>query len=501
MLCSRPSSLLLVIACTVTGAAEELAPLPVMVTLEEPAAPAVVAVPGPELVVEEGTPVAPVIAAPVIAAPGGNPPPAAPAVTPAGVPYTLEQALAEAALHATGPAVAKARLEKVRTLQQQAWSLLLPNVQLNAAYGPEWSAGAPYQGRADETLAGDASIEMRLFNGTAFPALDGAKSLYAAQEFLGRDIRRATAFGVSSAYLTVLTAERLIVVANRQLEVAKQLLNEAQARLKAGLAIGSDVTRAEVSVADGQLSVTRAERAKELGLLALSEAIGGEVTPEFLIDPVITAPEGEDPKQLIRKAELDRDDLAAGRKQLDANASEIERIRRNNWPVVSARTGVRDHYSNAPLVASATQQDPVWFVGLAATWTVYDGGLRSGQVEEQAAIGREQREQLRALNLTIQRQVRSALVEIRTALIAVSQAEALSRSAEADATDAFARYRAGTGTATELADAQFRAAKAAADLAERKIDVLSSRLLLRQSLGGWPLTNGEPALPPPQPQP
>ena len=103
-------------------------------------------------------------------------------------------------------------------------------------------------------------------------------------------------------------------------------------------------------------------------------------------------------------------------------------------------------------------------------------------------------QQNKNIQISMQRQVRSALVEIRTALIAVSQAEALSRSAEADATDAFARYRAGTGTATELADAQFRAAKAAADLAERKIDVLSSRLLLRQALGGWPLTDNEPAM-------
>ncbi len=478
MVCYRSSSLILSMALATGSAMAEELPLPVV---PPPAAP----------LLAEPLPANPIPAHPPAPVPDPRPP-KADVVEPVGVPYSLEQALAEASLHATGPAIAKARLDKVRTLQQQAWSLLLPSVKFNASYGPEWSSRAPYQGRADETLAGDAAVEMRLFNGTAFPALDEARSLYAAQEFLGRDIRRATAFGVSSAYLTVLTAERLVGVANRQVAVAKQLLDEANARLKAGLAIGSDVTRAEVSVADGQLSVTRAERAKELGHLALSEAIGGEVEPDLLVDPTIAEPVIQDPKQLLRKAELDRDDLAAGRKQLEANASEIERIRRNNWPVVSARAGVRDQYSNAPLPTGASQQDPVWFVGLAATWTVYDGGLRSGQVEEQAAIGREQHEQLRALNLTAQRQVRSALVEIRTALIAVTQAEALSRSAEADATDAFARYRAGTGTATELADAQFRAARAAADLAQRRIDVLSSRLLLRQAVGGWPLTEIEP---------
>ena len=479
---SRPSPILLALAFTAVCAAEEQ-PVPVPDTaVQAEFAPAAAA------------PAAPVVPAAAPAAPMADAAPAAPvASAPVVVPYTLEQALAEAALHATGPGIAKARLENVRTLQKQAWSLLMPSVVLNGSYGPEWTNKGPYKGRADETIAGDATVSIRLFNGSAFPALAEAKQQYAAQEFSSRDIRRATAFGVSSAYLTVLTAERLESVAHRQLKVANQLLDEAQARLKAGLAIASDVTRAEVSVADGQLSVTQAQRAKEIGRLALNEALGGMAEAGALVDPVISAPEDQDPKRLLDRADK-RDDLAAARKQLEANDSEIERIRRNNWPIISANAGVRDVNSNAPLLQDSIQ-DPVWFVGLAATWTVYDGGLTSGQVEQQAAVGREQREQLRATWLTAQRQVRSALVEIHTALIAVTQAEALARSAEADATDAFARYRAGTGTATELADAQFRAAKASADLAERRIDVLSSRLLLRQSLGGWPLSDAEPVPP------
>ncbi len=473
---SRPSPLLVILAFGAFSAAEEQ-PLPVPEPVAQPAAAAVLQAP------------APASAASAASAPG--------ATVVVEVPYTLDQALAEAARHATGPAIAKARLDNVRTLQKQAYSLLMPSVILNGTYGPEWTNKGPYKGRADETLAGDATVSIRLFNGSAFPALREAKQQYAAQEFSSRDIRRATAFGVSSAYLTVLTAERLESVAHRQLDVANQLLNEAQARLKAGLAIASDVTRAEVSVADGQLSVTQAQRAKEIGRLALSEALGGEVTPGALIDPVISAPEDQDPKMLLQRAEK-RDDLEAGRKTIDATLSEAERIKRNNWPIISANAGVRDVHSNAPLLQDSIQ-DPTWFVGLAATWTIYDGGLTSGLVEQQSALGREQREQLRAIWLTTQRQVRSALVEIHTALIAVTQAEALARSAEADATDAFARYRAGTGTATELADAQFRAARAQADLAERRIDVLSSRLLLRQSLGGWPLSDAEP-LPPDEQQ-
>jgi outer membrane protein TolC len=403
-------------------------------------------------------------------------------------PLTLDQALAEAAVHATGPAVAQARLERVRTLQLQARALLLPTVNLNGGLTSAWHSRPPYQGRSDETVAGEAAVELKLFDGTAFPALDSAKVQIAAQEHASRDLRRATAFGVASSYLTVLTAERLRGVADRRLAVAQQLLDEAKARLKAGLAIASDVTRAEVEVADGQLSVTQAKRGIAIGRLALQEAIGG-LEPGTLSDPKVEAPDDQPIDQLLAKARDQRDDLASAKLTADGNRFQVDVIKRQNWPVLSVRAGVNDQDTTAPAVVAT---DPEWFAGINAKWTIWDGGLRDGRVEEQLATGRELRASERAALLAAERQVRGALVEIQTALTAVSQAETRSRSAAADAADSLARYRAGTGTATELADAQLRSAQADADLEQRRIDVLVYRLTLRQALGGWPLTDREP---------
>ena len=415
-----------------------------------------------------------------------------PAPAPAAPPLTLEQALTEAALHATGPAIAQARMEQVRTLQLQARALLLPTLALSGGVNSQWrSSRTPYRGRGDDTVAGEAALTLNVFNGTAFPALDAANAQIASQEHSSRDLRRATAFGVASSYLTVLTAERLRGVADRRLAVAQQLLDEAKARLKAGLAIASDVTRAEVEVADGQLSVTQAQRGIAIGRLALQEAIGG-LEPGALSDPKVDAPDDLPVDQLLAKSRERRDDLAAAKLTAEGNDYQVEVIKRQNWPVVSATAGVDDQYSTTPGVANT---DPAWFAGVNATWTLWDGGLRSAKVEQQLAVGREQRANERATQLAAERQVKGALVEIHTAVTAVSQAETRSRSAAADAADSLARYRAGTGTATELADAQLRSAQADADLEQRRIDVLVFRLTLRQALGGWPLSDGEPTPP------
>lgn len=403
----------------------------------------------------------------------------------------LDQALVEAASKATTPAIAKARLDRVRALQTQARALLMPTLTLDGSYGSLWNNRKPYAGSSTEILAGEAGIAIRLFDGTAFPAIKSAKSQYFSQEHASRDLRRASAFSVASSYLTVITSERLKVVATRRLDVANQLLDEARARLKAGLAIASDVTRAEVEVADSNLTLSQAEQSIVVSRLALQEAMGGS-EPGSLAEPVVTAPEDQKPADLLVIAHRQRDDLAAARLSVEANGHDAEVIRRGNWPVIGARAGVADQDNSA---GNSIYGDTHWTAGITATWSLYDGGLRAGRVEETEAYGRERRENVRVIELATERQIRTSLVQITTAVTSVAQAEAKSRSAAADAADAFARYRAGTGTAIELADAQYRSASADADLTKRKIEVLSFRLGLRQAVGGWPLSDAEPTAP------
>ncbi len=400
----------------------------------------------------------------------------------------LPEALVEAATNATAPAIAQARMERVRALQSQARALLFPTVTLNGSYGSTWESRRPYAGRSDELLTGQAEIALRLFDGSVFPGLKSAKTQFLGQERASRDLRRSAAFAVASTYLTVITAEKLKGVATRRLDVANQLRDEARARLTAGLAIASDVTRAEVEVADSNLSLSQAEQAIALGRIALQEAMGGR-EPGPLSEPLVTAPEDQPAAALVIIARTQRDDLAAARSAVESAGYDIEVIRRGSWPVIGARAGVADQDNNAPQDGYG---DTHWSAGLVASWSLYDGGLRAGRIDEREAQNREQRVNVRVIELAAEREVRTALVQITTAVASVAQAEARSRSALADAADALARYRAGTGTAIELADAQYRSFAADADLAKRRIDVLAFRLSLRQALGSWPLSDKEP---------
>ncbi len=408
----------------------------------------------------------------------------------AAEPLTLRLALDRSAAGATTAEIARARLAKALAVERQAWSLLKPAVNLTGSYGTQSATDAPYGSPSVQTRQGEAAVSVTLFNAAAYPGIRGADAQVAGQRAASRELRRGLAFSVTGAFLEVLTAEQVRSVARERVQVAHQLLDEAKARKDAGLALTSDVSRAALEVANAELELTKADRGITTTRLALIEVLGGGEDPGALQRPDFPLiPPAAGSEASIDQAIRERGDLVAAARTIEVNAASVRQAEDGFWPTISARAAVRGQEDNAARPADS----PVWSAALQAQWSLYDGGLRKAQAEERAAQGRELRANLKALQLSVGTQVRTAVADLNAADTAVQQAETAQAAARTNADETTGRFRAGLATANDVADAALRAAQAAVELERNRIAALKARFGLRQSLGWWPLDAQDPA--------
>ncbi len=401
-------------------------------------------------------------------------------------PLPLTEAITLALRDGEAAQIAAARLDQARAVERQAWSLVKPSATMSGSYGLNNASQRPWGGATSQGVSGNLTLDTTIFNARAFPAVKGAKASLEAQQYSSVELRRQLAFAAGDTFVAVAAAERIAAVAGRRVEVALELQRAAERRVKAGLAVKADITRAESDVADARLAEIQANRTVTVGRLSLANVLGQTHLERPL--GAVGDPPGVsgDPVALTTAARARRGDVAAARLNLIVNARNIDQIDNGILPTVGIYTGVNDQES------TANHPDPGWSAGLTARWAIYDGGLREAQSDQQAAVGRELAANLRTLERQVEREIRTALADLESAKQTVAQADARSRLAEAVANDTRARYANGLATATETADANQRAAEAAADRERRVLETLSAALQLRQAVGHWPLTDQEP---------
>lgn len=410
-------------------------------------------------------------------------------------PLTLEAAIAAALRNNETSDISLARIRRVEATLERARSAMLPQVTLGGSASTSTTNEVPHGGQANEALNWNANASIMLFNPTAWRNYAATRDILRAQTSDSLDMRRALAFTTSDIFLSVLAAEQQVVAAQRRLEVSHQVVVDARARLTAGLSTQTDVTRAELTVAQSQLAMTQAQRGVIANRLALDDLTAqNDIGPLAQPEPIAVA--SREYATLLPMAARHRPDLQALRWRSSAAEKAKEAAYGRYLPTVSAQAGLNHVNSNDPAYASVDNESQVT-MSLVATWTLYDGGDREGAIGEAAADEREAgltfTAQVRGLRKTIQ----TVLADLETSEASVTQAEAGSRLAKANADEVRARYQQGLATALDSADAisgQFNADSA---LVAARLDLARAKLALRKTIGSWPLTSTEPDQPTP----
>ena len=182
------------------------------------------------------------------------------------------------------------------------------------------------------------SGQWMLFNGfETRQQMRGARIGVQSAASMEKAADQGVVFSVVQAYQAVLYAQRQLDVAQHEQQTAEALVHDAETRVKAGLAIDSDLLSAQVNLAARQQENIAAEGAVETAWAELDAAMGGAIAPRPQLQPIDakTFPDGALDED-VTKALAARPDLKALRQQSAALDQSAKAARSDFFPQVSA---------------------------------------------------------------------------------------------------------------------------------------------------------------------
>lgn len=266
---------------------------------------------------------------------------------------------------------------------------------------------------------------------------------------------QAVVFNVKQSYFNVLAARRLRGVADETVAQTRTQLEDAQGRYDVGLAARFDVTRAQVQLANAELSQLTAQNNVAVAQETLRNALGLDTPIDFdLADTLAATPARFDAEAEVAVASARRPELLSIREQQQAVEQQIAELQRDYLPNVTSDGSYRWAGSDYPL------QDN-WNIGARLNLSIFNGGLTTAQIgEARANLARLQFDE-QTLAQSIALDVRRAVLDATQAGERIGVAAKGAHQARENYDVAEARYKTGVGNIIELTDA--RAALASAD--------------------------------------
>ncbi|MBI2494409.1 MAG: TolC family protein [Candidatus Rokubacteria bacterium] len=413
------------------------------------------------------------------------PKPAPPSV--AGRVLTLDEAIAIAL--DTQPNI-QARLSDYAAAQfrvDQALSPLLP--QLTGTWN---AARAQNVTGSPGTSLGTAVTRTRTFwTDTTLARVTGSQLLFdfgktlAATDVARRNAdvsledvelqRQLITLAVKEAYTNINFAQRLIKVNQQALERADLNLRSARGFFEVGTRPKSDVTRAEVDVANARLGVIQARNAERVARVALNVAMGiAADTPTQVQDNLQYQQVGFERPQLLAEALRQRPEYKQEKLKVDAAQAFVRQTLRNFFPDITAG----GFYG-----AQRADMNEVWELNVGLTWSIFDGGNRVARYREARAAYDAAQARVKAKELDISREVEQTQLSLAETEERIQAAQAAVASAQENFRLAQGRFDAGVGTILELTDAQLALTQAQNTEAQALADYRIAIARLERALG------------------
>ncbi|MGI8820011.1 MAG: TolC family protein [Chthoniobacterales bacterium] len=333
-------------------------------------------------------------------------------------PMSLTQAVALAKERNPDVVIARKQVEAARGDYIEARAGRLPSVVSN---------GLLRQREQQETSRlrqDDYSASLRvvqnLYSGGAVRARIAIARLN--QEKRALELRAVTdrvAMDVRIAYYELLLNRAKIGVRQEALGVMRDELRAQQERFVAGTVGELNVRRAEVSLTNEQPEMLEAQTRLQNSYLHINELTGAPLTlrkgaAEFEpVGQLTYQPERPSLTECLTYAVEARPDLRARRLDVEIETQQEIIDRSELLPRVEAFTGYELYSERDPLVGSEFNHGYV--VGLNASWHIFDGYATRGRVQATRARRAIAEQGLRAAQLAVESDVRSAFFDLQQA--------------------------------------------------------------------------------------
>jgi outer membrane protein TolC len=412
-----------------------------------------------------------------------------------GQPPTLsyEQAVRLAIENNLATLRAHERRNEARGQQEQARAPLLPNIS-GEAYQASLTQNLVALGFQPGTFPGfnktflgpfknfDARLflSQRVFDLSAIRNYQAGKAGVRVAELQEALAREQVASRTGISYLEALRADRAVVAAQANVELARALLQLAQDQRNAGVATGVDVTRAQTRLAEQQVGLAQAQTDSEQARLNLQRLIGLPLgSPLTLTDQLRFV---EDPlpsiDTAVAQAAHDRREIQVAEEENRAAQREAQAARAEHLPSLE----VNGNYGPSGITPSSFDL-PTRRIAVQLNVPIFNGGLTQGRVT--AAASRERQTELTLADVRgqVEEDVRLALTTLRTAAVQVRAAEESVTLAERELEMSRDRFRAGVADNLEVITAQVSLANARLAQVTALAQHNAARLNLAAALG------------------
>lgn len=287
-------------------------------------------------------------------------------------------------------------------------------------------------------------------------------------------------YSTAQAYYACAGADDLVEARRHAVVVAQKALDNARARLEAGVVNRVEVQRAELQLVRAQQALVESQDTQAQTYRALGTIMNMH-EPVRVVPAESPPPEPAPVETLTAQALQLRPEFTALDKTIDANRLTVD----SNWwrwaPTLSAFGNVR-----AFNYAGFSGDQYSWAVGLQLDWTLYDGGIRDAQRKLAQAQRDENEARLDLLKDQVRDDVDNAERALGTKRRALDTARRSVQLSQQTLDLVQVQHDAGTATQLDLLQAQDNLVAAEVALAQARFDLALGGLQLDRLSGTFP---------------
>ncbi len=290
-------------------------------------------------------------------------------------------------------------------------------------------------------------------------------------------------FNVINAYYGVLRAQELVGLGRESVDMAKSHLERVRSLLKAGISTRADSLRAEVQLANSEISWTKAKQALSIARCHFNNALGQALdSPVALMDAKdpLTELTVYDHEELLKIAYQERPDW---RQYILAKKITEDKVRlaySGLWPMISLVGNYGAGLTKYPAYQNEARN---WSALVAGSWNIFDGTATWNKIKEAQARFEAQEAAEISISKAIALEVKDANFSLQSAKEDLAGARTARELAEENFKLAETSYKSGVGTNLEVIDAQVALTQARLGYLEAQYALYIAKAKVNKTIG------------------
>ena len=387
-------------------------------------------------------------------------------------------------------AVRAARAQRIQVLSE-----MLPNIAVNAsetatqvnlaAYGFKFNLPPGFNFSIPSVVGPFSYSQLQGTFGLSVLDLVRHRNYQASKEserasvLAARDTRELVVLAVTGAYLQTITTAARVDSQRAQVANAEAVHHQAEVRKAAGTNARIDVMRTLVELQTQQQRLTSLQSDLKKQKIAFARLIGLPLDREIRLSQALNAVSAAlpDTEEMVRLAMEKRADLQASAAQLRVAGRALSAARAERLPSVSVNG---DYGALGPNPASA---HGVFAVTAGVSVPIWQGGRIKGDIQQAEATLHQRQAELADQRGRVEQEVRTALIELETALGQVQVADSNRGYARETLRESTDRFNLGVANTVEVVQAQEQVAAAESDYIASLFSLNLARITLARAVG------------------